>query len=358
MPTVLDLFSGCGGFSLGAHQAGFSTALAVDIDTILSGSFLANFPKSRLLHRDIRELDQTVLKELLPQSVDGVIGGPPCQGFSEIGRRDPADPRRELVGDFFRVVKSVRPSFFVFENVRGLSFPENIGILETEIKNLPNRWKLIGPVVLNASDFGAPTKRKRLFVFGFDTEKMTVPDANELIKPSTLVPVTVREAIFDLSSASACGENAGGFDVWKYDLRRSVSGYAGGMRSKQNQFTGHRKTQHTNATLTRFANVKPGSSDKVGKYQRLHWAGQCPTLRAGTGSDRGSYQAVRPLHPLEDRVITPREAARLQGFHDAFLFHPTVWHSFRMIGNSVSPIMAKVLMSRIGRALKVQQKPS
>ncbi|MNJ64000.1 Modification methylase BanI [compost metagenome] len=90
-----------------------------------------------------------------------------------------------------------------------------------------------------------------------------------------------------------------------------------------------------------------GSVDPVGKHKRLHWDGFCPTLRAGTGSDRGSYQSVRPLHPVEDRVITPREGARLQGFPDDFIFHETVWHSFRMIGNSVSPIIAEVLLRNI-----------
>jgi DNA (cytosine-5)-methyltransferase 1 len=80
---------------------------------------------------------------------------------------------------------------------------------------------------------------------------------------------------------------------------------------------------------------------------RLAWGGQSPTIRAGTGADRGSYQSVRPIHPSEPRVITVREAARLQGFPDAFRFHPTVWHSFRMIGNSVSPIIAHRLLSLI-----------
>ena len=133
----------------------------------------------------------------------------------------------------------------------------------------------------------------------------------------------------------------------RYRPRTRAGGYARRMREPSGLFTGHTKTQHSDTTLGRFAKLKPGKVDSVGRYPRLEWGGLCPTLRAGTGSDKGSYQAVRPVHPKEDRVITPREAARLQGFPDRFIFHPTVWHSCRMIGNSVSPILAEELLKRV-----------
>jgi len=87
--------------------------------------------------------------------------------------------------------------------------------------------------------------------------------------------------------------------------------------------------------------------DKISKFPRLRWDGLCPTLRAGTDKHKGSYQAVRPIHPDEDRVITPREAARLQGFPDWFQFSPTKWHSFRQIGNSVSPFVGEAVLDVI-----------
>lgn len=105
--------------------------------------------------------------------------------------------------------------------------------------------------------------------------------------------------------------------------------------------------EHKADVVRRFATVMPGKMDTVGRHPRLAWDGQCPTLRAGTGADKGSRQAVRPLHPEEPRVITVREAARLQGFPDQHLFHPTIWHSFRMIGNSVSPILAEAVFRAI-----------
>lgn len=350
MPSILDLYSGCGGFSLGAHQAGYTTELAIDLDPLLSSSFLTNFPKARILHRDMRSVDRGLLKEHLPRSVDGVIGGPPCQAFSEIGRRDAKDPRRTLVRHFFRVVSLVNPKFFVFENVRGLGFPSNIHLLEQGLELLPRKWKVVGPVVINAADLGAPTRRLRLFAFGFNSDEMDVPDEEGLCR-KTRHTTSVGEAIGDLISAGMVGYDPNGFDIWKYDRRRVVSDYAKKLTTKSGRFTGHRRTEHTRSTLKRFSKLAPGENDPVGKYHRLSWHGLSPTLRAGTGNDRGSYQAVRPIHPVEDRVITPREAARLQGFPDDFVFHPTVWHSCRMIGNSVSPVVAKVLLRRIAKHL-------
>lgn len=352
MHTVLDLFSGCGGLSLGAHRAGFSTALAIDADPILTSSFNCNFPDAVLLNRDVREIDAAVIQAKLPQGVDGVIGGPPCQAFSEMGRRAANDPRRDLVPEFFRIVKLAEPKFFLFENVRGLGFEENVDLLNAGLELLPSHWTIFGPHLLNAADFGAPTRRFRLFAFGFDRRKTNFPAEKDLTrKTQDQDTVTVRDAISDLCTASEDGRDDQGFRYWKYDGRCTAFPYALEMRSKAGRFTGHDKTVHTKKTLDRFSSVPPGKSDKIGKYVRLKWDGLCPTLRAGTGSDRGSYQAVRPIHPTLDRVITPREAARLQGFPDDFLFHPTIWHSCRMIGNSVSPIVAKVLLRRIARHL-------
>jgi DNA (cytosine-5)-methyltransferase 1 len=138
-----------------------------------------------------------------------------------------------------------------------------------------------------------------------------------------------------------------GFDWWRISRLGRPTNYAALLRASDGTFTGQQATFHTAAVVKRFESVQPGKMDKIGRHPRLDWLGQCPTLRAGTGSDRGSYQSVRPIHPDMPRVITVREAARLQGFPDAHIFHPTVWHSFRMIGNSVSPVIAKAIFSAI-----------
>lgn len=112
-------------------------------------------------------------------------------------------------------------------------------------------------------------------------------------------------------------------------------------------------TSHSEQTIARFDALAPGEVDTVYRAPRLDPEGFCPTLRAGTNSDKGSFQAVRPIHPKKPRVISPREAARLQGFPDWFVFHPTKWHAFRQIGNSVCPIVAELLLARLAQAMGV-----
>jgi DNA (cytosine-5)-methyltransferase 1 len=110
-------------------------------------------------------------------------------------------------------------------------------------------------------------------------------------------------------------------------------------------------TRHSPEVQQRYKELKQGQIDSVSRSVRLKPNGLCPTLRAGTGADKGSYQAVRPIHPTANRVITPREAARLQGFPDWFQFAPSKWHSFRQIGNSVSPILAESILKAISNKL-------
>ena len=120
---------------------------------------------------------------------------------------------------------------------------------------------------------------------------------------------------------------------------------------KNKMLSGFFDTVHTKEVMTRYLALEPEKVDKISRSKKLSWKGVSPTLRAGTGSDKGSYQAVRPIHPSSPRVITVREAARLQGFPDWFCFHPTKWHSFRMIGNSVSPIVSENIMTNIKNRL-------
>ena len=124
---------------------------------------------------------------------------------------------------------------------------------------------------------------------------------------------------------------------------------------EQGRISGFFTTIHSAAVHERYKNTLQGQTDSVSRSKKLKWDGLCPTLRAGTGSDRGSHQAVRPLHPEQGRVITVREAARLQGFPDWFTFHPTKWHSFRMIGNSVSPIISNKILGVIHNSLMLTE---
>lgn len=348
---AIDFFCGTGGFSRGAHAAGFDVVAAYDNDPILTSSFGANFPDTDLVLTDIGELTSAQVQETVgEQPIDLIFGGPPCQGFSSIGRRRKDDPRRRLLQSFFQLVADLAPRAFVMENVLGLGFKDTVPELDLALARLPKSYKTIGPMVIDAADFGSATKRKRLFLIGYDTQRcdpITVDDVMTLRRPAA----TVADALAGLSSICDKQASDDGFDWFRLRKNAKLSDYATRLVAADRRTTGDMRTAHTPAVIARFGTVKPGQTDKVGRHQRLAWDGQCPTLRAGTGADMGSYQSVRPIHPSEDRVITVREAARLQGFPDDHLFHPTIWHSFRMIGNSVSPIVAEAVLSVVAAKL-------
>ncbi len=356
-PCVVDLFCGCGGFGLGAELAGFQTAIAVDCDTTLQSAYRLNFPRTQVVQADVSRLTaQHWSRWLGNQPVDGVIGGSPCQGFSRIGKQDPTDVRRSLLFSFMEQVNTLLPKFFVLENVLGLLDQKNEALLQQVIQCIDSRYCVLEPIVIDASLCGAATRRQRVFLMGYNPLQMNPLSAREFapLYPAT----TVRSAISDINDPCVESNEYG----WStYRAQTDCSLYSNHLRQlpphglgadfavKQLQagyVSGHFSTQHTDAVKKRYQTVKQGERDAVSRSKRLAWSGLCPTLRAGTGSDRGGYQAVRPLHPEQDRVISVREAARLQGFPDWFVFHTTQWHSFRMIGNSVSPMVSQFVLSK------------
>lgn len=367
-PTVIDLFSGGGGFSVGAHQAGFESILAVDYDVDITASFNDNFPNTKLLVDDLSTMEPRDLLKILgirKGEIDGLIGGPPCQGFSLIGSRNPEDPRNTLLTRFYDYVNQLRPTFFIMENVPGLLTNDSPEFLYAGLELISHAYFVLEPIVINAADFGAATMRKRVIVIGYLPEYSDKITINDLVGLYDQRRTTVREAISDLSPIHTAKVKDDGF-YWSKYTRKPKSGIEGkysrnarkrpdrGLASKSirqahsKEFvSGYQPTLHTKEVINRFSKVPQGGTDKISRFPRLSWDGLCPTLRAGTGKEKGGHQSPRPLHPDEDRVITVREAARLQGFPDWFLFHPTIWHSFRMIGNSVSPYVSRALLSML-----------
>jgi DNA (cytosine-5)-methyltransferase 1 len=369
-PKVIDLFAGAGGFSLGAHLAGFSPKLAIEIDSDLGYSRFVNFPGSQTVFGDITEIeprDALRIANLAPTEVTGVIGGPPCQGFSEMGKRDPEDERNALVGRFFDYVIQIEPRFFVMENVPGILHPDLRSYLDNGLDRVAGRYEILGPVILDAKEFGAATTRERVVVLGYRPQYVNRITEAEL-SAARLGPATVEDAILDIPSPKSAERDAAGNSWGRYNPEfKRLSSYARkarrspprGLGSKESRaalrdarVSGIQPTYHTPEVISRFAALKQGEVDPISKYPRLRWNGISTTLRAGTGRDRGSFQAARPIHPEQNRVITVREAARLQGFPDWFQFHPTIWHSFRMIGNSVSPYFAEAILAILRRKLE------
>jgi len=371
-PVVVDLFCGCGGFSLGATRAGFSVLGAVDNDARSIRCHERNFPNTTHLNLDLSTVDGASLLRRLGidgAEIDGVIGGPPCQGFSNIGRRESNDSRNLLLPHFFRLVSQIRPRFFLCENVPGLLNAQHENLRTAALNNVGGEYNVLPAMALSANLFGAPTVRTRVFLMGFRKCSGFDIDETAFAPPSGVDKVLVKDALKGLPRkirADWQSEEQG----WR-KLGISANGAFGRRLSgmipqgvgdpnairrlrKEKRVSGCLGTRHTPEVIRRFRLVPPGEIDHVSRFPRLDPNDFCPTLRAGTGSDKGSHQAARPIHPTEDRVITPREAARLQGFPDWFQFDPTKWHSFRQIGNSVSPILAERMLLIIRKVLRGQ----
>jgi DNA (cytosine-5)-methyltransferase 1 len=370
--SLIDLYSGIGGLGLGALRAGFSLALSVDIDPILSEVHAVNFPGYPHLLADVSTLTGP---ELLSKAnvgageLTGLVGGSPCQGFSRIGKRDQLDNRNRLFIHFFRLVSETRPAFFLAENVQGILDPQNKELVDSALDLVRASYVLIEPFEINAADFGAATIRKRVFFIGYLRDKCERLEVKDFERRKQKNNLTVETALSGLpqklKNSWLSDENGwrtlrvkprGGF--WS-KIHADVPVGVGDPETvealrKQKLVSSCIATLHTAAVEKRFANVAQGETDSISRMPRLKRDGLCPTLRAGTGSDKGSFQALRPIHFSENRVITPREAARLQGFPDWFRFHPTKWHSFRGIGNSVSPFVAEALFKVILSKLKTK----
>lgn len=371
MPVVIDLFAGVGGLSLGAARAGFGVQAAIEIDPIALATHALNFPKTAHLSDDISTLTGSALLTKLGMRVgelDGLIGGPPCQGFSSIGQRRFDDARNSLFYHFFRLASETQPRFFVAENVPGIMQEKYASLRQEAFDCVANDYVMLDPIRAVASEYGAPTTRTRYFFIGiaksvflreseriqFDfapaesIEKITVrkalhglpvrirPDWIEDVQGWRKVNISpeLKNTPFFERVVGRVPVNVGHKEsIDKYQKDRLASGCLG--------------TRHGSEVVLRYNQLERGKIDPISRSPKLDPNGFCPTLRAGTGKDRGSYQAVRPIHYLAGRVITPREAARLQGFPDWFRFHETKWHSFRQIGNSVCPIVAESILTEI-----------
>lgn len=370
-PNVIDLYSGVGGLSLGAVKAGFTLTAAVEYEKRILNSHEKNFPRSKHICSDVSKLDGSSLRTLSgvnKSEISGLIGGPPCQGFSTIGKQNIDDERNQLFIKFFQLASEINPGFFLAENVPGILQEPYERIRSQARRLVEKKYDLLDPITITAKDYGAATSRTRVFFIGV---RKDVKGANEL-KTSILAkkvqrPVFVENALVGLPDEIS--EDWIEFDdSWQKLVRANANSYVRSLNSfcegigdenalkrfeKKKEVSGCFGTRHSTEVEKRYRKLRPGQQDKVSKSVKLSSNGFCPTLRAGTDNTKGSFQAVRPIHPLQPRVITPREAARLQGFPDWFQFHETKWHSFRQIGNSVCPIVAEKVLAAIKSSLSI-----
>ncbi len=381
-PIAVDLFAGVGGMTLGFEEAGFDVLASVEIDPIHCGIHRYNFPfwtticasVTRITAQQIRELSSIKNKP-----IDVVFGGPPCQGFSLMGKRSLEDDRNSLVKHFIRLVLELQPKYFVMENVPGMAIgKQQIFLQEIFDKFADNNYQVQTEYkILNAANYGIPQLRERLFLIGakqglilpnYPNFKTQYNQKNQLFLPAT---PTVKEAIQDLPEVNQYPEL--NYRDWVIADYRKPSQYVKNLRNSSNitddysyprqyskmLLTSSLRTKHTQKSIERFKDTSPGKIEPISRFLKLNPDGFCNTLRAGTPSNHGAHTSPRPIHPFTPRCITVREAARLHSYPDWFRFHVTKWHGFRQIGNSVPPLLAKAVAQEIIKVLEISPiKPS
>lgn len=332
---IIDLFCGIGGLSLGFEQAGFEVISAVDMWADAVKTY--NHNRKNKVAEVISVEDYNVTK--LPyikanENITGIIGGPPCQGFSTVGKREVDDPRNKMYLEFYKAVKLVRPQFFVIENVKGM-LTLNKGAF---VKDLLKRFGedglgyTISYQLLNAADYGIPQNRYRVFYVGIKNKKFVFPEPFNY-------KLTAKDGISDLEGATK--EKYGSEP--KNDYQKNMRG---NVKKPINQDY----TVHTEKTISIISQVPDGGNIRdlpaeiwhVRKYNKAFE--RMGTFKPSNTIDTGHRNY---FHYSEPRIPTVRESARIQSFPDSFEILGTRGSQYKQVGNAVPPMLARVIAERI-----------
>lgn len=332
--NAVSLFCGGGGLDLGAAFAGFRVLFASDIEPAHCNTIKYNFPDCATLPAKIQDLTGNKITEAAKEAeIDLLVGGPPCQAFSILGKRQSInDPRGKLIYDYARIIDELKPKAFIFENVPGLLTVNNGNDWKDFIKKIESgetKYKLFDST-LNAADFGVPQTRQRVFIIGFRD--------NSAVFNFPTPTHSKKEAQSALEGISAK-------NFWipaKFALE-DVDG-------KEN----HRLRVHGKQVKERYKKVVPGTKDKIDHTARIHPDKPAGTVLVGSRSGGG-----RPhIHPDQPRHITVREAARLQSFPDWYIFQEAETWQYRAVGNAVPPLLAKAICLEIASTLQTLSRES
>jgi DNA (cytosine-5)-methyltransferase 1 len=336
--TALELFSGCGGMSTGLLDAGVRVAAGFDHDRRAIDGYSYNHAY-RGSEGFVCDLSNVAGADLLRMGgvrrLDLLAGGPPCQPFSIVGKRQGMDDERaRLVLDFLRLVRDLSPQAVLFENVANLATIHNGEILELIRRKLRRLGYQVYAGVCSAADYGVPQMRRRLLLLAArDVDYLELPPAThgtqQLFGPKLLPHVTCSEALGDLPDAADFGHCA---------------------------IYNHEPTQHSPDMRRRLRSLRPGQREPGSFHDRLHPDRPSYTLRAGSGN----FSPLRPIHYRHDRVITVRESARLQGFSDDFIWPDWIprLQQYRQVGNAVPPPVARAAAEYLAKKLGWTLDPS
>lgn len=357
---VIDLFAGCGGFSVGFENAGYNIIKAVEFDKEIADSYSHNHKGTIVFAEDIGKIadeDHFTRKES-----EVIVGGPPCQGFSMAGARIREkntfinDPRNFLFRHYVNVVKIVRPKVFLLENVKGILSKDKGAIFQEIVETFENSENFEGDKyylhykLCKAIDFGIPQKRERVVVIGvlnndFDIDELfnSTREYIRKIDNDFFTPVSLKNAISDIPEPTIDGQAF---------LKPSTSKYQDYLR-RGNKIKNHIASKHNNIATDRMRKIDVGGNWKdldedihsvhSGAYGRLDW--ELPTMTITTRFDTPA--GGRFIHPESDRTLTPREAARVQSFPDDFEFIGSKTSICKQIGNAVPPKLAYFLANAV-----------
>lgn len=341
--TVLDLFCGCGGLSLGFEQAGYNVLAGIDVWKDALITYQANHQHSKAIQADLMNiLPKEVEKTLGTHSVDVIIGGPPCQGFSIAGKRIIDDERNKLYKSFVRMVEYFKPQAFVMENVPNILTIGNGIIKENVLNDFQELGYNVTTKILLASNYGVPQNRRRaVFVGLLSGIEYQYPE------PTTLKPVTALEAISDLPEGTM--EEGAPYGVAPQNEYQKI------IRQGSTGVYNHEITVHTEQTQRIIAMVPDGGNYKnlpkeLQNTRKVHIAwtrlnSQRPSITIDTGH-------FHHFHYKYNRVPTVRESARFQSFPDTFVFTGNKTSKLKQVGNAVPPMMAKEIALQLKKYLQ------
>ena len=344
-PSVIDLFAGVGGLSLGFEWSGFDVLLANEYDKSIATAYMENHTNTKMVVGDITTLNLKQTFGKYANKVDVIIGGPPCQGFSQKGKRKTIlDDRNYLFKYYVKVVDLVKPHYFVMENVPNLLTAEG-GLFKKEIEELFNSMGYsLEYGVVNAADYGVPQNRRRAVLIG----KMG-GCAPKLPEPKDGI-ITIWDAISDLAYLQS-GEGA---EEQEYQ-KPAETNYQKLLRKSSDKLFNHKATKHSPLVLKRLSMIPPNSGKEVLPKAHLTksiYSGTWTRMRKDEVSVTITTRFDTPssgkfTHPFLDRAITVREAARIQSFPDSFRFVGTKGSQMKQVGNAVPPLLAKAIAETI-----------
>ena len=328
--NLVSLFSGAGGLDLGFKKVGFKTLVANEIDKDICPTFRHNFPEVELISRDIRNV--SFAEKLGGKEIDGVIGGPPCQSWSEAGAlRGIEDARGKLFFEYIRVLHELRPKFFVAENVPGMLAPRHSPAVKNFLKLFDEAGYHVNVKILNANDLGVPEDRSRVFYVGFRKDLGVSVFSFPAVQPYKPV---LRDCIWDLKdNAIPAGE------------KNYTRGNACTVKNHE-FFTGGFSPIFMSRNRVRGWDEPAFTVQASGRQCQLH--PQAPKMQ----KIEANRQIFVPGQEHLYRRMTVREVARIQGFPDDFEFiYKKLDTGYKMVGNAVPVNLAAAVAQRIKETL-------